>query len=93
MRKEAILKIYGNVQGVFYRDFSEKCAHELALVGWVKNMPDGSVKMCLHGDEDIIKEMIARCYDGSPASQVKKIHIEWKNIDSEKEFESFNVRY
>lgn len=93
MRKEAILKIYGDVQGVFYRGFSEDRAHELGLTGWVKNMSDGSVEMCLHGDEDTIKEMISKCYDGPPASQVEEIQTDWKSLDSEKEFESFEICY
>ncbi|MDJ0839147.1 MAG: acylphosphatase [Acidobacteriota bacterium] len=39
----AEIKITGRVQGVGFRYFTMLTAQELGLLGWVKNMPDGSV--------------------------------------------------
>ena len=91
MSKEAVLKINGEVQGVFYRAHSQERAKELGLCGWVCNMPDGSVEMCLQGDEDSIKEMISWCYEGPPASQVEDVEVEWR--ENEEEFDSFEIKY
>lgn len=93
MKQEAILKIHGNVQGVFYRAHAQERADELGLAGWVRNMADGSVEMCLQGDENVINEMIDWCYEGPPASQVDEIEVSRKELDSEKELSSFEIRY
>lgn len=91
MAKAALLKIYGEVQGVFYRAHSAERARELGLCGWVCNMPDGSVEMCLQGDPETIQEMIDWCYEGAPASQVEDIEVDWG--ESGEKFESFEIRY
>ena len=38
------LMISGKVQGVFFRASAKEKALELALNGWIKNTPDGSVE-------------------------------------------------
>ncbi|MFX1410399.1 MAG: acylphosphatase, partial [Promethearchaeota archaeon] len=41
--KRIKIKVYGLVQGVFFRYTTRKVARNLGLAGYVKNMPDGSV--------------------------------------------------
>jgi len=43
MKKRIIIKVYGKVQGVFFRYTTRKIARNLGLTGTVRNMPDGSV--------------------------------------------------
>ena len=93
MKQEAILKIHGNVQGVFYRAHAQERADELGLNGWVRNTADGSVEMCLQGDDDIINDMIDWCYEGPPTSQVDEIQVTRKELNSEKDLASFEIRY
>lgn len=44
------MKIFGRVQGVFFRDFVQRKAKELNLSGWVENEPDGTVQIVAEGE-------------------------------------------
>ena len=41
----------GRVQGVGFRGFACRVANSLQLVGYAKNLPDGTVELLLEGDE------------------------------------------
>ena len=34
-------KVYGRVQGVFFRKFTKKIAEENSVCGWIQNDPSG----------------------------------------------------
>ena len=74
--KTVHVKIIGTVQGVFFRDFTRRKAEELCLVGWVKNMPDGSVESLISGNDEDINSMVAWFHSGSPQSSVIKVITE-----------------
>lgn len=77
MQKQIVLKIYGKVQGVFFRDSSRRKARELGLVGYAKNEPDGTVQIVTEGEEGKLKEFIEWCQDGFDYAKVEKIDIKW----------------
>lgn len=89
--EEALLKITGKVQGVFYRDNAQEKATELGLKGFVKNMPDESVLVCTQGKKHKIEDFIVWCREGSPSAEVDHIEVTWREpVDN---FESFEVTY
>ncbi len=77
MNKKVLLKVYGRVQGVFYRDSARRKARKLNLSGWIKNKPDGTVEILAQGEEKALKSFIDWCYNGSILSKVQKIDIKW----------------
>ena len=91
MEKQVVLKIYGRVQGVFFRDSTRQKAAELNLVGWVKNEPEGTIKIVAKGKEEKLKELIKWCYNGPRLAQVEKVDIEWQEATGQ--FEEFEVKY
>ena len=48
-------KVYGKVQGVFFRDFTKRKAQKLKLTGWVKNLNYGSVSLEVVGEDSQLK--------------------------------------
>ncbi|MGM0395948.1 MAG: acylphosphatase [Bacillota bacterium] len=55
-RKEIIFS--GKVQKVGFRLEVFELANKLGLTGWVENLPDGSVKSQLQGEEDRIEFLV-----------------------------------
>jgi acylphosphatase len=77
MKKQIILKIYGKVQGVFFRDSSRVEAQKLHLVGWVKNEPDGTIEIVAEGDDKDLNKFIEWCKYGPDNAEVEKVNIKW----------------
>ena len=48
---ETHLIVSGTVQGVFFRAKTKDHADRLNLKGYVKNLPDGRVEICIEGDD------------------------------------------
>ncbi len=90
MRRVSV-KIFGQVQGVCFRDFIYKHATELNLTGWVKNSDDGAVEAVFEGDEENLKKMIGLCGQGPSYSRVDKIDERWE--EAEGEFKGFIIEY
>jgi len=89
MRKRTFVKIYGKVQGVFFRDSSRAEALGLNLSGWAKNVTDGTVEIEAEGeDKDLIK-FIEWCKYGPDHAEVEKVNIKW--IEPKGEFEGFII--
>lgn len=89
--KQVMLKIYGRVQMVFFRDSTRRQANKLNIVGWVKNEQDGTVKIVAQGEEKKLKELIEWCYNGPIIARVDKIDVQWQEATGQ--FEKFEIKY
>lgn len=65
--------ISGRVQGVFYRKNIYENSVKENFSGYVKNIPNGSVKACVTCDEDDINRFVEILKKGSSKSIVKSI--------------------
>ncbi|XP_066482000.1 acylphosphatase-2 [Tiliqua scincoides] len=87
-------EVFGRVQGVCFRLYTEEKARRTGVVGWVKNTRQGTVAGQLQGPEENVNEMKAWLTNvGSPSS-----HIERADFSNEKEipkldFTGFITRY
>ena len=52
------IKIFGEVQGVFFRHSARLKAREIGITGFVKNEPDGAVYMEAEGDEKTLGQFL-----------------------------------
>jgi acylphosphatase len=68
--------VSGRVQGVSYRASTAARARSLALVGWVRNLPDGSVELEAEGPHESVEALLAWCHEGPPAAQVTTVTID-----------------
>ncbi len=69
------LKIYGQVQGVFFRRSAELEAKSLGIVGWIRNDADGSVEVMAQSSKDKVGEFIKWCKKGPPMAKVEKVEV------------------
>ncbi|MBL4804778.1 MAG: acylphosphatase [Alphaproteobacteria bacterium] len=84
------LRIYGRVQGVSYRYWTQTTAHGLDLSGWVRNCNDGSVEAMVHGPEKTVQDLITACNDGPPMAEVEKIDV--KDSADDEWFDGFEIK-
>jgi acylphosphatase len=87
------IKVSGLVQGVFFRYSAKVEAEKIGIVGYTKNLDDGSVEIvaCLptgDGDQEKIDEFIKWCRHGPALAQVEKLEV--KRIKG-REFSSFDI--
>ncbi len=90
MQKQAVLKIYGKVQGVFFRDSSRFKAQELNLFGWAKNESDGTVKIVAEGEDKNLKIFVEWCKYGPDHAGVEKVDVKW--FAPSEEFADFVIK-
>jgi acylphosphatase len=83
------VRLYGRVQGVFFRQWSVHQARELGVAGWVRNAPDGSVEAYLTGDEQAVAAMIEQLRQGPRDARVEDVAIEDAAVE---DIEGFSVR-
>lgn len=69
-------EIFGKVQRVFFRKYTEKKAKELGLHGWVMNTLDGTVKGTIEGTQTELGKMKDwLSTKGSPKSTIDKANF------------------
>ncbi len=89
-KKCAIIKIYGRVQGVFFRENAKKVADFFGLVGWAKNEQDGSVTILAEGPKNELEKFIVWCKRGPITAKVSKVEIKWQKVSGRYEVFSTN---
>jgi len=67
--------VRGTVQGVAFRWHAKQRARELGLVGWIRNLADGSVEAWIEGEPAVVEEMLAWLRRGPPAARVEGVDV------------------
>jgi acylphosphatase len=83
--------VYGRVQGVFFRQNTQKLAQKLGLAGWVKNREDGGVEAVFEGEKEKVEKMIEWMKKGPPLAWVEKVNVFWEEFKGD--FKNFEIRY
>jgi len=68
--------ISGKVQGVNFRNFTEKNAKRLKIKGYAKNLPDGKVEVVAEGKRRFLDKLVAKLCSGPPRAKVNDVKIE-----------------
>ena len=80
------VSIFGRVQGVGYRAWTEQRARQLGLSGWVRNRLDGSVEALFSGHQSGIAQMVRACEQGPSVAKVERIKQQVGDASSASEF-------
>lgn len=81
--KQIHIRVYGRVQGVFFRASAQREARRLGLTGWVRNRKDQSVELVAEGEETGIKDLVAWAQAGPSAARVDKVEVRWRSFAGE----------
>ncbi len=82
--------VYGKVQGVFFRKYTQDKARELGVKGNVRNCADGSVMIEACCTETVMNQFISWCKQGAPKANVTKVETHAMPV---KNFSSFDIVY
>lgn len=83
--------IYGRVQGVSFRYYTQRQAEQHTLVGWVANKQDGTVKVVAEGAEKELKQLLDFLHRGPTMARVDRVDVAW--VEATGEFTRFDVRW
>ncbi|MFH0900793.1 MAG: acylphosphatase [Pseudomonadota bacterium] len=83
--------VSGRVQGVSFRAYAAEEATLLGLVGWVRNLSDGTVEIEAEGPVASLEQMLSWCRRGSPGARVKDVSVVW--LAPTEADKTFRIRY
>jgi len=84
----AHIHFFGTVQGVGFRYTCLSFAQQLALTGWVRNLPDRSVEAVVEGPRVDIEELLMKL-KGQFGSFIKDQQVDW--LEHREEFDQFSI--
>ncbi len=73
--------VRGRVQGVYYRGSAQQRARAAGIVGFARNLPDGSVEVVACGEQEAVEQFVAWLWQGPPAAKVTEVVVETLEID------------
>ncbi len=83
--------VSGRVQGVAFRNHTQRTALELGVKGWVRNLPNGDVEGCFEGEETAVRQLVDWCRRGPATARVDRLTEREERHTGE--FGSFEIRY
>lgn len=69
--------VHGDVQGVGFRYFVQRKAHQLGLTGWVRNNDDGTVELVAEGGRAALDELRRAVEQGPRSARVARVDTQW----------------
>ncbi len=89
--KRAIIIAKGRVQRVGYRDLIADRAMDLGVVGFVENQPDGTVKIVVEGEDEILEEFVRKAHpEDDPMIRITLVDVNYEKVTGE--FEHFKIK-
>jgi len=89
MKARAHILVSGRVQGVFFRDHTQRWGRSLGLTGWVRNLEVGQVEAVAEGEMENIESFISQLEEGPPMASVEKVDVDWEEYRGE--FHDFRI--
>ncbi|KAM5380233.1 hypothetical protein ACJZ2D_003684 [Fusarium nematophilum] len=80
MAKRVYFVVHGTVQGVGFRYFTRKVAHEYGVSGWCRNTHDNKVEGEAQGSDDILAKFLNDVGTGPRHSKVTQVDKEERDV-------------
>ncbi|MCR4311320.1 MAG: acylphosphatase [Candidatus Taylorbacteria bacterium] len=91
MLRQLECTVSGRVQRVLYRDYAQRKARHLGLVGIVENSPDGTVHIVAQGNESELEEYFLLLKKGSFFSRIESVDEKWSSAPQA--YNDFSIVY
>jgi acylphosphatase len=83
--------VYGRVQGVNFRLFVVRCAREMQLKGYVRNLSsDRALEVYVEGEKKQLDKLLNHINGGPSRARVDRVDVKWSEYSGN--FKSFEVR-
>ena len=83
--------VRGRVQGVGFRASTVRQAGRLGLTGWVRNEPDGSVRVVAEGGKAVLEDMATWLENGPSSAHVTTVDKRYSEFRGQ--YDRFRVEY
>lgn len=83
------IRVRGRVQGVGFRWYTQRQAAGLGLTGWVRNLPDGSVRIVAEGPRPALEALADWATGGPDHACIDERVLAWGEASGE--FPDFRI--
>ncbi len=83
--------VHGRVQGVYFRHATLVKARGTGVVGYVRNLWDGTVEVVAEGKAGALQELVSWLRAGPNLAYVSRVKVTWQAPRGR--FRGFEVRY
>ena len=88
----AKIVISGDVQGAGYRAFVMDTARKTGLVGFIENMPNGTVNVVCEGEKNLIEKFVSGIKMKTEIVEVEDIQVEYSNATGGFKGKGFDIK-
>lgn len=81
--------VFGKVQMVMFRDFTQRKAKSLRLTGEVMNLHGGSVQVIAEGERTQLEKLLHNLYKGPLLARVDTVEVAW--LPTTGEYKTFSL--
>src|SRR5882757_9963828 len=78
--------VRGGVQDVGFRYTTVERAHELGVLGWVRNEDDGTVLVHAEGPDEAVDALVEWLREGPPGAGVAEVEVEKGKVEGHEQF-------
>lgn len=83
--------VRGQVQMVGFRAYTQRCAVQRGVVGYVRNTSDGAVEVVAEGERERLEGLLADLRRGPDGALVEQVDCDWQPPSGQ--FRSFRITY
>jgi acylphosphatase len=81
--------VHGDVHGVGFRATTKRLADGLQLMGFVRNVPDGTVEICAQGDKQELDRLLELLKETFGSQCIRHMDISYREI--KKQYQQFTI--
>lgn len=78
--------VRGQVQAVGFRAATVARARELGVLGWARNMDDGTVAVHAEGPAEAVEALVAFLHEGPPPARVEGVEVTAAKVEGHEQF-------